>query len=123
MFAVLDVIHLLNIRGHSMYNFRFLSVFFFFMLAGSQLLAELRIDVATGKAYSIPASPEVNQEEYNQLFKELGKFYDAMKKECAGKEEAARKTIIFLEMIGTPTALRLISDLRGLGQKIHLYNL
>ena len=78
--------------------------------SASSLLANMRCDVTTGRFFSIPATREINQDEYHSLFIQCGIIQIlAMNSGKLGKKYE-EQTTSFLKGIGTPTALRLLAD-------------
>lgn len=87
------------------------------------LLAEMKKDPVTNKFYSIPASPDINQEEYNELLFRCYWMSDQIimsLQSFKGSNDKMVKQVIaasadsFLRAVRTKTAFRLITDLQKL---------
>ena len=81
------------------------------ILTTSVLCAELRVDVANVRVYSLPKSKHINQDEYHMLFTEIGSGLKPYGILTAPDKEIC-VCYSMLKMIGTPTAHRLISDIK-----------
>ncbi len=83
----------------------------FLVLTMQVAVAELSYDSRTGKYYSKNAPRNINQIEYNELavvfFKRINKIQNIV----PGAEIAG--AFGMLRMVGTPTALHLIKDLKA----------
>ena len=82
--------------------------------AAATLQADIRVDVATGQVFTIPASAKINQCEFHNLFTQCGiRRIFAINSGLMGKE-IHKQEDAYLSSIGTPTALRLLSDMKKL---------
>jgi hypothetical protein len=94
-------------------------MFFLMMLSTSSLFSVMQKDPVTNKFYSVPASPEINQEIYNELLFHCFLISDGIIKYSnltanQKHETIAQLSTLYLQAIGTPTSVRLISDLTKL---------
>lgn len=89
------------------------------------LLADLQQNPTTGRFYSIPMSPDINQTEYDHLMQicclmcSACLTYSVFK--CNNDAEAVSMLHSFLQKIGTPTSKRLMADIKK-DAKHPLYN-
>ena len=87
-----------------------------FMIIAVPLWANLTYDPITDIIYSEPQLPDINQADYFYLFRDCV-VIEANIKLCnkgnyPSKNDALNQLSIYLKRIGTPTALRLMSDLK-----------
>ena len=90
------------------------------LILSAPLLAKIEKDHVTNKFYSTPATPDINQEEFDDLLFRCwfvaGKIMEHPGiKDDDKKQTIADVTTSFLLEVGTPTAFRLLSDLRAIG--------
>lgn len=89
-----------------------------------RIIAEMRYNPLNNILYSYPETPDINQNEYLMLLFGCAQIEARLMAMNNGKQ-ASRKTLfdqcsVYLNAIGTPTALRLIGDLKS--NKIHYAN-
>ncbi|MFH1644485.1 MAG: hypothetical protein ABIA74_04910 [bacterium] len=76
--------------------------------------ADMRFDLSSNpiRAFSIPMTPDINQDEYHNLYIQCGiRVIFAINSGLMGKE-IREQEYAYLKSIGTPTALRLLEDLK-----------
>ncbi len=92
---------------------KFLAIIF--ALYSTASLAKMVFDPVTCLVYSLPKSPNISQIEYNVLLLAcVGidlNLTEMLNGKSPSKKESLYEYSIFLRRIGTPTALRLLSDL------------
>jgi len=87
-----------------------------FMIIAVSLQADMVYDPVTDSIYSVPQSPDINPAEYACLFYACGVIKQNIKLGNGGTDPSFKDLLnqvsIYLKKIGTPTALRLLSDLK-----------
>lgn len=90
----------------------------------SSLIAEMRFNPLTNCYYSYPEVPDINQHEYIMLLIDCGVIKERIIAANLGIQPDAELIInqyaLYLNSVGTPTALRLLADFRK--NSIHLSN-
>lgn len=81
--------------------------------------SEMRYNPVNGLLYSHPESPEINKVEYLLLLAACVQIENNVKAANGSKivsnKELYNQCVFYLKSIGTPTALRLISDMKKNG--------
>lgn len=79
------------------------------------LLADMQQDPISGRFYSIPMSPDINQTEYNDLMQLCCLMCQARLMYAVTKDtdaETVKMLHSYLQKIGTPASKRLIVDIK-----------
>lgn len=80
------------------------------------LASDLKYDLVTCRYSSVPATPDIDQNQYHQLVwqcKDIKNYYDNMSVGGIPVVPASHRAIYqYLQRIATPTAIRLLQDLQ-----------
>ncbi len=90
-------------------------IFASLIISSFTLQADLQQDQTTGRFYSIPMSPNINQTEYNDLMQLCSLMCQARLMYSVIKdtdEETVSMLHSYLQKVGTPTSKRLIADIK-----------
>lgn len=86
-------------------------------LLAQNIIAEMRYNPITNLMYSHPEKPNIDQVQYCFLLLACAQIEANMKAMNHGKHPSKKSLLnqcsVYLKAIGTPTALRLISDLKS----------
>lgn len=94
------------------------------LFSGINLIPKFVYDPITNQLYTSPASDEINADEYvhlilklNQIIENIGNFNSKFTndEEVLTPDELLGQCFYFLKQVGTPTALRLLEDLKDNG--------
>ena len=81
----------------------------------ASLFADLKQDPKTGKYYTVPASPYINQIEYDHLMSKIERMTKEYLKNpyspATNLNDTSLKIFTYLATINTPTAERLMMDI------------
>lgn len=86
------------------------------LVPATSLFADMRFDPITGRFYSYPVTADINQLEYDNLFSNCVQISNNLKLWTSPLNPSFKDIFdhcaLYLKTINTPTALRLISDIK-----------
>lgn len=86
------------------------------MMGTKQCVAEMRYNPLNDLVYSHPETPDINQDEYRVLVLGCAQIRTrivAISGKQPSKKEFFNQCSFYLKAVGTPTALRLLKDIRA----------
>lgn len=119
-------------NGESMQLFHILFNLIFIVGFTGPLFAELKYNPTTYRYYSLPATPNINQDAYHNLVwqcKDLKQQHQAMVASSGGSgissfaiHGAQQMIRDHLQRIATPTSIRLLDDLKAINFDLYSIN-